>query len=170
MAPRLRAARFFEIPYSVFDVLLQMRGAIDPDSGQIVCHFYSLGVAALETSSGAVPLVLAEGCLMLTFGPENVEAVLSESDPEPVDTINVRDGKLIVGDIEIDHYWGLAALAYAREAGTRLRLYKLRISIDDEEAPIAAMLVDGTDLGPLLFLVPRSCEYIVEEEQPTTHM
>lgn len=170
MAPRLRPARFFDIPYSVFDILLQMRGAIDPDSGQIVCHFYSIGVASLETSSGAVPLVVAEGCLMLTFGPENVEAVLRDSEPQEADSISIRDGRLAIGDVEIDHYWGLAALAYAREAGTRVRFYKLRLSIDDEEAPLAGMLVEGTDLGPLLLLVPRSCEYIVEEEQLPTHM
>ncbi len=170
MAPRLRPSRFYDIPYSVFDILLQMRGAIDPDSGQIVCHFYSLGVAALETGNGAVPLVVAEGCLMMTFGPENVDAVLEDAEPEEVDAITVRNGRLVIGDIEIDHYWGLAALTYAKEAGTRIQFYKLRLDIEGENAPIAGILVDGTDLGPLLFLVPRSCEYIVEEEQPPTHM
>lgn len=170
MAPRLRAARFFDIPYGVFDILLQMRGAIDPDSGQIVCHFYSLGVAALETSNGAVPVVVAEGCLMLTFGPENVDALLAEASPVEVESLAVRNGKLYIGDLEIDHYWGLAALHYAREAGYTTRLYKLRIDIDGEEAPIAGILVEGTDLGPLLMLVPKSCEYIEEQEQLTTHM
>jgi len=169
-APRLRAARFYEIPYSVFDILLQMRGAIDPDSGQIVCHFYSLGVASLETSSGAVPLVIADGCLMMTFGPENVDAVLGDTEPQPVEAISVRNGRLAIGDVEIDHYWGLAALTYAKEAGTRVQFYKLSIDIDGEEAPVAGILVDGTDLGPMLLLIPRSCEYIVEEEQPPTHM
>jgi hypothetical protein len=170
LAPRLRSGRFFDIPYSVFDILLQMRGAIDPDTGQIVCHFYGIGVAALDTSQGSVPVVVAEGCLMLTFGPENVDAVLADAEPQEVETLTVRDGRLVIGDLEIDHYWGLAALAYAREAGHRIRLYKLRMTIDEEEAPIAGMLVEGTDLGPLLFLIPRSCEYIVEEEQLPTHM
>ncbi|NOZ89088.1 MAG: hypothetical protein GXO15_04100 [Crenarchaeota archaeon] len=167
---RLNPNRFFDVPYNVFDIVLQMRGAIDPDSGQIVCHFYSIGVAALETEHGAVPVVVAEGCLMATFGPENVEAVLSAGSAVEVDSLTVRNGRLLVGDVEIDHYWGLAALAYARELAGTTRFYKLRLDVDGEEALIAGIRVDTSDAGPVLLLVPRSCEYIEEQEQPPTHM
>ena len=170
MAPRLDTRRFYDIPYSVYDILAQMRGAIDPDTGQIVCHFYSIGVAALETSSGPVPLIVVEGCLMLTYGPDNVEAVLRDASPREVEAITVKKGRLIIGELEIDHYWGLAALAYAREAASTIKLYNLDIAIDEEKAPIAAIRIDDTDLGPVLILIPRSCEYIEETEQPPTHM
>ncbi|ABM80002.1 hypothetical protein [Hyperthermus butylicus] len=168
---RLRAARYFTIPYSVFDILLQMRGAIDPDSGQIVCHFYSLGVAALETSAGAVPVIVVDGCLMASFGKENVEAILSSGSAVEVENFTLRGGKILIGDVEIDSTWGLAAIAYAGETGAPIKLYKLRLEIDGEEAPIAGIYVEASDAGPLLLLIPSTCEYIeVEEPQPPTHM
>ena len=171
MPLKLRASRYFTIPYSVFDVLLQMRGAIDPDSGQIVCHFYSLGVAALETPAGAVPVIVIDGCLMASFGKENIEAILSSGAAVELESFTVREGKIMIGDIEIDSTWGLAAIAYAGEAGAPIRLYKLRLEVDGEEAPIAGIYVEASDSGPLLLLIPSSCEYIeVEEQQPPTHM
>ncbi|BES80868.1 hypothetical protein [Pyrodictium abyssi] len=170
MRLRLDSSKYFSIPYSVFDVLLQMRGAIDPDSGQIVCHFYTLGVAVLETEEASVPVIVIEGCLLATFGKENVETVLRMGDAVEVSEFRVSRGRVAVGDLEIDHYWGLAAIAYAGETGADVKLYKLRLAVDGEDAPVAAILVDPTDAGPMLMLLPKSCEYIEEQEQPPTHM
>ncbi len=167
---RLVVKRYFDIPYGVFDILLQMRGAIDPDSGQIICHFYSLGVVAIDTPKGAVPFAVAEGCLFITFGLQNVKLVLEHGDAVEVENLSIKHGKIMIGDIEIDHYWGLAALAFAREYGHQVKLYKLRLNIDEEEAPIAGILVEETDVGPALLLIPRTCEYVEEQEQPPTHM
>ena len=170
MRLRLDSSKYFSIPYSVFDVLLQMKGAIDPDSGQIVCHFYTLGVAVLEAEKASVPVIVIEGCLLATFGKENVETVLRMGNAVEVSEFRVSRGRVTVGDLEIDHYWGLAAIAYAGETGADVKLYKLRLAVDGEDAPIAAILVDPTDAGPMLMLLPKSCEYIEEQEQPPTHM
>ncbi|ALL00726.1 hypothetical protein Pyrde_0676 [Pyrodictium delaneyi] len=170
MKLKLDSSKYFSIPYSVFDVLLQMRGAIDPDSGQIVCHFYTLGVAALETGDSAVPVIVLEGCLLATFGKENIEAVLKAGEAVEVNEFRVNRGRIAIGDLEVDHYWGLAAIAYAGETGADVKLYKLRVVVDGEEAPVAAILVDPTDAGPMLMMLPKSCEYIEEQEQPPTHM
>ncbi|KSW11866.1 hypothetical protein CF15_03440 [Pyrodictium occultum] len=170
MGLRLTTTRYFSIPYSVFDVLLQMRGAIDPDSGQIVCHFYDLGVAVLESPGAAVPVIVVEGCLLATFGDENVKALLDSGSAVEVQELRVTQGRVMVGDVEIDHFWGLAALAYAGETGAEVKLYKLRLDVDGFEAPVAGVYVSSTDAGPMLMLVPRSCEYIEEQEQPPTHM
>jgi hypothetical protein len=170
---RMRTQKYFTIPYSLFESLLQMRGAIDPDSGQIVCHFYSLGVSVLETQAGPVPVVVVEGCLMVTFGKENVETLLSSGSAVEVGSFNVREGRVYVGDVAIDSTWGLAAIAYAGEIGNRVKLYKLRMAVDDgdEEAPIAGIYVETEEGVPVLLLVPSSCEYVeVEEERPPTHM
>jgi hypothetical protein len=172
MSIKLRTQRYFTIPYSLFESLLQMRGAIDPDSGQIVCHFYSLGVSVLETPAGPVPIVVIEGCLMVTFGKENVETLLAGGSAVEVGAFSVKDGQIYVGDVAIDNTWGLAAIAYAGELGTHVRLYKLRMSVDDgEEAPIAGIYVETEDGIPVLLLIPSSCEYVeIEEERPPTHM
>ncbi|RUM46889.1 MAG: hypothetical protein DSY37_04195 [Hyperthermus sp.] len=168
---RLDTKKYFEIPYNMFDVVLQMRGAIDPDSGQIICHFYSLGATVIETEEGRnVPVIVAEGCLMATFGPENVKTILEEGEAREISSIRVTRGRLILDDMEIDHYWGITALIYAREMGSPVRFYKLRLSIDDEDTNIAGILVEETDSGPLLLLIPRSCEYIEEREELPTHM
>ncbi len=173
MPLKMRTQKYFTIPYSLFESLLQMRGAIDPDSGQIVCHFYSIGVTTLEVRDGSVPVVVVEGCLMITFGRENVDAVLSSGSAVEIESFTVRDGRIYVGDVAIDTTWGLAAIAYAGELGSHVRLYKLKMSVDDggEEAPIAGIYVEMEDGTPVLMLVPSSCEYIeVEEERPPTHM
>ena len=169
---KLLTQRYFTIPYSVFDSLLQMRGAIDPDSGQIVCHFYSLGVIVLETPQGSVPAIVVDGCLIITFGKENVETLLSSGAAVEVSSFTVRDGRLYVGDVGVNTTWGLAAVAYAGELGTTVKLYKLRVSVNGEEAPIAGIYVETEEGTPLLMLVPTSCEYveIEEEERPPTHM
>jgi hypothetical protein len=63
------------------------------------------------------------------------------------------------------------AVAYAAETGSPVKAYELTMDVDGREAPIAAILVEETDAGPMLMLIPRSCEYIEEEEQsPPTHM
>ena len=169
---KLATQRYFTIPYSVFDSLMQMRGAIDPDSGQIVCQFYSLGVIVLETPNGAVPAIVIDGCLIVTFGRENVETLLSSGSAVEVESFTVKDGRVYVGDVGINTTWGLTAIAYAGELGTTVKLYKLRINIDGDEAPIAGIYVETEDGNPLLMLVPTSCEYveIEEEERPPTHM
>ena len=170
MPARIRASRFFDVPYSLYDIVLQMRGAIDPDTGQIVCHFYSLGALVIETPRGGVPAVVVEGCLIVTYGPDNVRDLLEAGEAVEVESITVRQGRLVIGDVEIDHYWGLAALVYAREAG-QARFYKLRLAVEDgEPAPIAGILAEQTDSGPVLMLVPRTCEYVEEQEQLPTHM
>ncbi len=171
--PRLRLSlgKYFTIPYSVFEMLMQMRGAIDPDSGQIVCHFLDLGVTILDIEEDSVPFIVIDGCLFTTFGRENVETVLGAEAAVEVNSIHVDKGKIVFGDVEIDNYWGPIALAFAAETGAPIKTYKLYIDIDGKEAPIAAILVENTDAGPMLMLIPRSCEYIEEgEEKPLTHL
>ncbi len=169
--PRLSLGKYFTIPYSVFEMLMQMRGAIDPDSGQIVCHFLDLGVTVLDTEGGSIPFIVIDGCLFATFGKENIEIILGVEAAVEVDNIRVDRGKILFGDVEIDNYWGPIALAFAAETGAPIKTYKLYIDVDGKEAPIAAILVENTDAGPMLILIPRSCEYIEEgEEKPLTHL
>ena len=168
--PRLSLGKYFTIPYSVFEMLMQMRGAIDPDSGQIVCHFLDLGVTVLDIEGGSIPFIVIDGCLFATFGKENIESILGEAAVE-VSSIRVDKGRIVFGDVEIDNYWGPIALAFAAETGAPIKTYKLYIDVDGKEAPIAAILVENTDAGPMLMLIPRSCEYIEEgEERPLTHL
>jgi hypothetical protein len=96
--------------------------------------------------------------------------IIANGDAVEVNEFRVSRGRVAIGDLEIDHYWGLAAIAYAGETGADVKLYKLRLTVNDEDAPIAAILVDPTDAGPMLVLLPKSCEYIEEQEQPPTHM
>ncbi len=169
--PRLSLGKYFTIPYSVFEILMQMRGAIDPDSGQIVCHFLDLGVTTLDIGEGSIPFIVVDGCLFATFGRENVEAILGTDAIIEVNNIRVDKGRIVFGDVEIDNYWGPIALAFAAETGALVRTYKLYVDVDGKEAPIAAILVESTDAGPMLMLIPRSCEYIEEgEEKPLTHL
>ena len=169
--PRLSLGKYFTIPYSVFEMLMQMRGAIDPDSGQIVCHFLDLGVTVLDAEGGSIPFIVIDGCLFATFGKENVESILSAEAAVEVDNIRVDRGKIMFGDVEIDNYWGPIALAFAAETSAPIKTYKLYIDVDGKEAPIAAILVENTDAGPMLILIPRSCEYVEEgEEKPLTHL
>ncbi|MET1128324.1 MAG: hypothetical protein ABWW70_03300 [Thermoproteota archaeon] len=170
MGIRLSTSRYYEIPYSVFDVLLQMRGAVDPDSGQIVCHFHSIGVAALETPEGAVPAIVVDGCLIAVAGAQNVEAVLRSGDAVEVDSIRISKGRLMVGDVPMDSYWGLAALTYSREMGHGLRLYKLVVYFDEEPETVAAVeMLTLDETGPFLFLVPQDCTPL-EEGEKITHI
>lgn len=168
---RLDLGKYFTIPYAVFEMLMQMKGAIDPDSGQIVCHFLDLGVAVLDTEAGSIPFIVVDGCLFATFGKNNVEAVLRNENVVEVSNIRVDKGKIVFGDIEIDNYWGPIALAFAAETGSPIKMFKIYIEVDDKNAPIAAILVEATDAGPMLMLIPRSCEYVEEGEQrPLTHL
>jgi len=168
---RLGLEKYFTIPYTVFEILMQMRGAIDPDSGQIVCHFLDLGVAALDTETESIPFIVIDGCLLATFGKNNVEAILRSENAVEINSIRVDKGKIVFGDIEIDNYWGPVALAFAAETGSPVKMFKLHVEVDDKKAPIAAILVETTDAGPMLILIPRSCEYVEEGEQkPLTHL
>ncbi|BEP18223.1 hypothetical protein PYJP_15750 [Pyrofollis japonicus] len=169
--PRLSLTKYFTIPYTVFEALMQMRGAIDPDSGQIVCHFLDLGVTALDLDGSSIPLIVIDGCLFATFGRENVETIVERGGAVEISSLNVNKGRILFGDVEIDNYWGPIALAFAAETASPVKMFKIYLDVDGKEAPIAAILVENTEAGPMLMLIPRSCEYVEESEQRgLTHM
>ncbi len=165
MPLKLQRSRYFEVTQHMMEVLAYQHGAIDPDSGHIVCHQYRLGVTMGYTRKGPVPFLVVENCLLITAGKENVEAVLEDS--VEANPITVRSGKVEVGGIQVDSYWLFAALSYAKDLEGEIYMYKLDLERDDGKVKAVAVAVRREE-NAVLVIVPSKCE--PEKTQPKTHM
>lgn len=164
----ISSRKIFEISHSMLETLALQHGAIDPDSGHIVCHHYRLGVALATVGNKAVPLFTIEGCIFITAGRDNVEELLHSTSVVEVDTISLRGGGIEVGDVKLDGYWALLALSFARENGDKLRLFKLEIELDGRREKAVGFLIESKEAQPVMLIVPRSCRE--EKQQVRTHM
>ena len=163
---RLASRRYFEVTQHMMETLAFQHGAIDPDSGHIVCHQYRVGVAVAETPRGPVPLLVIENCVLLTAGRENVEALLEGNSVE-VDGLSLKSGRVEVGGMQVDGYWMIAALSYAKDLEGSMKLYKVEVERDGKPVKAVAVVVETRETAVAL-LVPQSCE--AERAAPKTHM
>ncbi len=166
MAIRVSGRRYFDITHHMMETLAMQHGAIDPDSGHIVCHHYRLGVAVAETPRGPVPVLVVEDCVMVTAGRDNVEALLA-GDSVEAGTLSMRSGRVEVGGLPVDSYWMILALSYAKDMEGSIKLYKVDVERDGRRVRAAALLVE-TESTQVLIVVPQRCEG--ERQQPRTHM
>ncbi len=163
---RLVPRRYFEVTQHMMETLAFQHGAIDPDSGHIVCHQYRIGVTLAETPKGPVPMLVIENCVYVTAGRENVEAVLSGNSVE-AGQLNIRSGRLEVGGLPVESYWMITALSYAKDLEGSMRLYKVEVDDDGRRFKAIAVVVETRETAVLL-LVPQRCE--AERAAPKTHM
>ena len=158
--------RYFDVTQHMMEVLAFQHGAIDPDSGHIVCHHYRLGVVLAETGKGPVPLLVIENCLYVTAGRENVDAILDDGSVE-AGQLTIRSGRVEVGGLQVDGYWLFTALSYAKDLEADIAVYKVELEREGDRVKAVAVVARKGDTAVLL-LVPARCE--PEKTQPKTHM
>ncbi len=158
----------FEVSETLLEVLGFLHGAIDPDSGHIVCHHYRLGVFVAMAGGRPVPLFGIEGCLFVTMGDENTSAIVSGDDAVSVDSLSITGGSIAVGDVKIESYWALLALSFVREMSGSIHMYKLNLLLDGRSVKAAGILVKPKESQPVLVIVPSQCFY--ERREVATHM
>ena len=164
----IKRERSFEVTETILEVLGFLHGAIDPDSGHIVCHHYRFGVAAIDVGGKPVPLFSIEGCIFLTAGEENTRLILENSGAVKVEELRISGGNIAVGDVSVESYWALLALSFVRELGGKIYTYKIPVNLDGRAVKAAGILVRPKDSYPVLIILPSKCAY--ERKEVATHM
>jgi len=170
MPMKIDRKKAFEISESMLEILGFLHGAIDPDSGHIVCHHYRLGVLYAKHENNIIPLFGVENCLFVTAGEENISAIISSDDAVKIETLSVSGGRLTIGDIDVENYWIFLALSFVREIGGKLSFYKLGLILEDKkEVKAVALLAEPKDSTPVMLIVPSKC-VSQEKKELTTHI
>jgi len=80
MAIRLKRDPVYA-PHSVFEDLADLHGAVDPDTGHLVCHYFPIAPVIVEAGSSEVPGLQIGECLTLVLGREYTGKILEASRP-----------------------------------------------------------------------------------------
>jgi len=64
-------------PHTLFEEIADLHGAVDPDTGHLICHYYPLAPVIVEVDGEAVPGLQVGECLTLVPGQDNVEKIVS---------------------------------------------------------------------------------------------
>jgi len=164
----IERSRGFEVTETLLETLGLLHGAIDPDSGHIICHHYRFGVFYAKQSGNTIPLFSIEGCLFITIGEKNVEAIVKSNDAVEAGTLSITEGSISIGDVKLESYWALLALNFIRETGGRFYLYKVDLVLDGKPVKAAALLAKPEESAPIMIILPSKC--IVEKKEVSTHM
>lgn len=160
----------FKVPYAIEELFSDMHGAIDPDSGHIVCFKKETKIKILEDENGnIIPLVSYDDCIALTMGTQNVVNLISCSKARAVDKIEITVGHVNVKTRDLEVSLKLEQIANSirllKSTGyNRVRLYIGRIAIDNKEheVPIIIGISDrGTETIAIIVLPCRE-EKLIE--------
>ncbi|AEM39324.1 hypothetical protein Pyrfu_1466 [Pyrolobus fumarii 1A] len=137
---QVRLVRGFEITPAHLESLAMYHAAIDPDSGHLVCHGYSLQVVTLVVDGNPVPALLIDESLIYTSGSRNVELLVKASSKK-VEHVTI-DGNAIVADgIRLSNPWIFHAISMARDFKSAPTLYIITLKVDEDRESNALMLV-----------------------------
>jgi len=68
-------------PHSVLEDLADLHGAVDPDTGHLVCHYFPLAPVIIDAGGNDVPGLQIGECLTLVLGREYTSKILEASRP-----------------------------------------------------------------------------------------
>ncbi len=125
-----------EIPGYVLEPLAYMHGAVDPDSGHLSCHYYSLGIASIAIGDTIYPALVIGGCMYLV--PGRIKDL--DSDPE-VHVESVERESARIGGVAIESFMLSLLYNLAREGQASIRFYKIELSDDTASGYAIAAVV-----------------------------
>ena len=66
-------------PHTIIEELADLHGAIDPETGHMICHYYPFAPIIIDTEEGVVPGLHIGDCLTLVPGKDNVDKIIAST-------------------------------------------------------------------------------------------
>ncbi len=136
--PRLVTKPRF-LPHSVMEDLVDLHGAVDPDTGHLICHYYAIAPVIVEIAGRKFPGLNVGECMTIVQGQDAVAAAEEEGERVELSEIDAKGG---VNGISVDAASLALALSHVRNAGGKLRLLAPR---SGEDAVIVVFDSDGEE-------------------------
>jgi len=114
------------VPDTLLDSVAYIHGAIDPDSGHMVCHHYPLGVALLEVDGESVPALSIGECIYLAPHPWSSKIA---SSGVKADIMEVGEEYTIVGGVRVETQSISLILSTLREDRMSISFYIIKVDL-----------------------------------------
>ncbi len=138
MAKARIAGKTQYIPDSIIEGVARLHGAVDPDTGHVVCHHYSLGATAIEVNDSVIPGLIVGECLIIVYGEKHVSLLVGGARQVSLEGFN--QDYAVAGDVRVDAAHLALVLSLLRDAKARVTFYTIDLEDDGVEKP-ALMIV-----------------------------
>ncbi len=152
------------IPHHILDSIIDLHAAIDPDTGHLSCHHYTLGLAVAKVGESVVPLMVVGDCMYVAFGSSS--KIIAGTAAGSANVEGIEEGMAIVGGSTIDASLLSTAISLAREVRSRISFHSINIEIDGREERYALISVEGkTEEESMAILIGKCREEPEGKEQ-----
>lgn len=138
MAVKLKKTVHY-IPDSIWESIIRLHGAIDPDTGHLSCHHNPLGLGQIEVSGVNLPVLVVSDCLVLVLGEENVKVLLKVARPAAVEELGPESTS--IGSASASTYHLALVLSLLREFKAQVKIYTVRASREGFEEEVVLLHV-----------------------------
>ena len=165
---KINKDKSFKIPYVIEELFSDLHGAIDPDSGHIVCYKKETMVEVLEDDHGnSIPIITYDNRIALTMGSQNIINLLSLTKAKAVHKIEITvkhvgiESEDIRTSLKIEDI--VNGIRLLKSAGyNQIKIYIGKITVNNEEHEIPILLgIGGEKENIALIILPHPH---VEEE------
>jgi hypothetical protein len=152
------------IPHHILDAIIDLHAAIDPETGHLSCHHYTIGLAVASIGDRVVPMMVVGDCMYVAFGSSS--RVIAEMATGSAEVRGIEEGMAVVGDSMVDSSLLSTAISLAREVRSRISFHNIRVIIGGREEQLALVSVEGkSDEERLAILIGKCREEPEGKEQ-----
>ena len=150
----------------LLETIAGYHGAIDSESGHIVCHGYAIRPAIIETDTDTIPALVIDDCVAY-ISDDDVDKLVRLAEEHPEIRISNRGVESRSGVIRTP--WLLYVLGFSKDARSLPSMHPLRVTVNGDEKPgiLVVFEVSGSKQG---FLVFECGEEQREASRPVTHV
>lgn len=124
--PRLAGRPRF-LSHSLLETLVDLHGAIDPETGHLTCHYYAIAPVIVEINGRSFPGLNVGECMTIVVDPEAAEAAEEESEKISLSELHPEKG---VDGRRVDPASLALALSFVRHSNGALKILAPRSSDD----------------------------------------
>ncbi|BAA80275.2 hypothetical protein APE_1284.1 [Aeropyrum pernix K1] len=140
------------LPDPVWESVIRLHGAVDPETGHLTCHHYPIALQLVETGGGPVPALQVGECILIVAGATYISRLLAEAKDSRLEEIGA-DYALVSG-VRVSTEVLAHVLSSLRDWKSQVKFYTLTLEIDgrargaavavfqDQEGGWAAVLTD----------------------------
>ena len=149
------------IPDSILESIAMLHGAVDPDTGHLVCHHYPLGLAIIEASGRSMPALSIGECIYLV-PPPHIDPLVRDANSSSLEVLG--EDTTSIGGAVVDTPAIALVLSVLREEKGSIKFYITNVEVGGREsrAVLARLDLHGEAWG--LLVVPCKQTGIREHE------
>ncbi|BAN90284.1 hypothetical protein [Aeropyrum camini] len=138
------------LPDPVWEAVVRLHGAVDPETGHLICHHYPIALQLVETSEGAVPAVMVGDCILVVVGSTYVSRLLTEARESRLEELGADQAR--VGGVRVPAEAIAHVLSSLRDWRAQARFYTITLERGEhsEDAVIAVFTGGGEEWAAVL--------------------